>query len=75
MAEPGMSHHLPHFHAVYQGWSASFDIDSLAVLGGKLPTTQRRLVEAWAELHRQELLENWVLLHSGQPSFKIKPLI
>lgn len=34
----------------------------------------QRLVEAWAELHRAELLEDWTLLHSGQPPVKIDPL-
>ena len=42
--------------------------------GGDLPVPQRRLVEAWAELHRAELLVDWTLLHSGQPPVKIDPL-
>jgi len=73
--ERGSRHHLPHFHAVYQEFAATFSIDSLVVLGGHLPTPQRRLVEAWAEIHRAELVENWELLNSGQAAFKIEPLM
>ncbi|MFI5178369.1 MAG: DUF4160 domain-containing protein [Vicinamibacterales bacterium] len=43
-------------------------------LGGELATAQRRLVEAWVEIHRQELQQDWELLQSGQPPVKIDPL-
>ena len=73
--ERGGRHHVPHFHAEYQGLKASFAIDSLVILRGEFPTAQRRLVEAWAEIHRDELVNNWELLHSGRPGFKIEPLV
>jgi len=41
---------------------------------GSLPRKQMRLVEAWAELHQGELLENWERLQSGQFLYKITPL-
>jgi uncharacterized protein YbcC (UPF0753/DUF2309 family) len=41
---------------------------------GKLPRRQERFVEAWAELHQKELLENWERLQKGQPPVKIVPL-
>jgi hypothetical protein len=31
-------------------------------------------VEAWAEIHRAELQQDWDLLQSGQPPVKIEPL-
>jgi hypothetical protein len=73
-AEPDARHHRPHFHAVYQETAASFAIDTLEILGGDLPIPQRRLVEAWGELHRDELLADWDLLRSGKPPVKIEPL-
>jgi hypothetical protein len=73
-AEPGAPHHRPHFHAIYQHQAASFAIDTLELLGGALPVPQRRLVEAWAEIHRAELSHDWALLHSGQRPVKIDPL-
>jgi hypothetical protein len=35
---------------------------------------QQRLVEAWAELHQEELLADWQLLLQGQKAAPIKPL-
>jgi hypothetical protein len=72
--EAGGSHHRPHFHAYYQDQSAVFAIDTIECLGGSLPTTQRRLVEAWVEIHREELRQDWELLQSGRPPVKIDPL-
>jgi len=73
-AEPASQHHRPHLHAYYQEAAAIFAIDSIEIIGGELPRRQRRLVEAWAELHRDELLEDWERLQSGQPPFRIEPL-
>ena len=73
-AEEGQPHHRPHFHAYYQGDAAVFALDTVECLGGSLPTAQRRLVEAWAEIHREELQRDWDLLQSGQPAVKIEPL-
>ncbi len=51
-----------------------FAIDTIESLGGSLPKPQQRLVEAWAEIHRAELQDDWDLLQSGQPPVKIEPL-
>jgi hypothetical protein len=72
--EVGGSHHRPHFHAYYQEHAAVFAIDTIECLGGGLPVGQRRLVEAWAEIHRAELQTDWELLQSGRPPVKIDPL-
>ena len=72
--EGGMYHHLPHFYASYQGVGVSFRIDLLTSIDGELPKRQQRLVEAWDELHKQELSENWKLLLNGDAPRKIKPL-
>ena len=73
-AEVGAPHHRPHFHAAYQDAIATFALDPIECIGGTLPRTQQRLVEAWAEIHRGELLEDWRRLQSGQPPLKIEPL-
>ena len=72
--ERGGKHHLPHFHVYYQDEVACFTIKPIAMIRGQLPTRQRRLIEAWAELHTQELLDNWKLLQNDQMGFKIAPL-
>jgi hypothetical protein len=43
--ERGARHHTPHFHVYYQDMVASYSIDSLELLAGKLPKRQQRLVE------------------------------
>jgi len=55
-AEVGAPHHRPHFHAAYQDAIATFALDPIECIGGTLPRTQQRLVEAWAEIHHAELL-------------------
>jgi hypothetical protein len=72
--EVGAPHHRPHFHAAYQNAKGVFALDPVECIGGDLPRTQQRLVEAWAEIHLEELLQDWTLLQSGQPPIKIEPL-
>ncbi len=67
-------HHEPHFHAYYQRTVASYRIDMIQILAGELPIRQQCLVEAWAELHTQELLDNWQPLQNDQTPVKIAPL-
>ncbi len=72
--EIGAPHHRPHFHAAYQDAKAVFALDPIECIGGELPRTQQRLVEAWAEIHREELLQAWARLQSGRLPLKIEPL-
>jgi hypothetical protein len=67
-------HHPPHFHVYYQDSKAVIDINSLTLKEGNLPSKQTRLVLAWAELHKEELLANWALAQNGEHPFKIDPL-
>jgi len=70
---PG-EHNPPHFHAYYNEYKASFSIETLDVLSGELPRKQTRLVQAWAELHQDELWADWKLAMSGESLYKINPL-
>jgi hypothetical protein len=72
--EAGAQHHTPHFHAYYQEHVGVFSIDPVELIAGDLPRTQRRLVEAWAELHREELGADWERLQAGRPAVPIAPL-
>ncbi len=73
-AEPGAPHHRPHFHAYYQDAVGVYAVDTIELIGSALPRRQHRLVEAWAELHQEELLANWDRLQAGQPPERIDPL-
>lgn len=66
-------HHPPHFHAEYQGFKASFDMEG-EIINGEMPKKQSRLIRAWAELHKNELLANWELAIGEQPLYRIRPL-
>jgi len=67
-------HNLPHIHAEYQGEIAVFAIEDGTILDGSLPTSKRKLVEAWIEIHRDDLFADWHLAVAGETVFKIKGL-
>jgi hypothetical protein len=66
--------HRPHFHAYYQNKSAVYALDPIELISGELSPRERRLVEAWAELHSGELVENWSRIKAGETVLKIAPL-
>lgn len=72
--EKEVGHHRPHFHAIYSGEAAVFALDPIELIAGNIPTRQRRFVEAWAEFHLEELLEDWKLLQEGEMAKRIEPL-
>ena len=67
-------HNPPHFHVRYNKYKASIDIDSLAILEGKLPPKVLGLVVEWASMHQQELKQNWQLAREYSKMNKIEPL-
>lgn len=70
---PG-EHSPPHFHAYYVEHKATFCIETLELLHGELPRRQMRLVQAWAELHQEELKADWALAMNGEEPHPIPPL-
>ena len=50
------------------------DIRRGIVIAGYLPRRQLRLVLAWAELHADELMQNWELARAAQPLRSIQGL-
>ena len=67
-------HTPPHFHAEYNGDKALVDIINVKVNKGILPKRQLKLVLAWTEIHKDELMQNWELSRSHQKLNKIEPL-
>ncbi len=67
-------HAIPHIHARYAEHEASISIDEGEILAGSLPRKQLRLVQAWIELHRDELQADWELAIHGETPYKIAPL-
>ncbi len=67
-------HHRPHIHAKYQGQEAIVAIPDGEVLDGRIPNSKMKLLQAWIELHKDELVADWELTVSGQQPYKIDPL-
>lgn len=67
-------HHLPHIHVKYQDDEAVISIPDGNLIEGKFPSNKLKLVFAWVELHRDELMANWELAINGQTIFSIDPL-
>ena len=68
-------HGPPHFHAKYGDQRATFSINDLRLIEGKLPPRVVSLVLEWAFQHREELLENWKRAERKEDLHKIEPLV
>ena len=68
-------HNPPHFHAEYGNYKALIDIQNSCVLRGALPGRQLKLILAWCELHKDELMQNWELARDAKPLNHVAPLI
>jgi len=44
------------------------------ILAGNFPNDKLKLVTAWMEIHKDELMADWKLAVEGQPVFKIEAL-
>ena len=52
-------HHLPRIHVEYAEESAVLVIPSGDVLKGAIRSSRLKLVQAWIEIHQEELMANW----------------
>lgn len=53
---------------------ACFDIESGDIIVGDFPTREKRLVQGWIELQRDELNREWQTLKNGGAWFSIAGL-
>ena len=67
-------HNKPHIHVRYQGKKASISIEDGTVLAVKFPPKQLRMVLAWIDIHKDELMADWELAVTGEEPFRIAPL-
>ncbi len=68
-----IKHNKPHIHAFYNEYIATFDLNG-NIIEGKFPNGQRKLLQAWIEIHKEELKKLWDLFIQGKDGFKIEPL-
>jgi hypothetical protein len=67
-------HGLPHFHATYAGETVVVSIEARDVIAGAVSARALRLIQEWAELHRDELRLNWRRAREDAPLERIDPL-
>lgn len=67
-------HNLPHIHVRYQGNEVVVDIEFGNILAGTIPNKQLKMLQAWIEIHKEELILNWQLATNGEEPFRIAPL-
>ena len=54
-----MEHGIPHFHAIYGEFNGVFEIRTLKIIEGDLPSRAKKLVKEWATKYQKDLLEMW----------------
>jgi hypothetical protein len=67
-------HAPPHFHAFYGRHEAKVSIETGRIIGGTLPTAQRRLVLEWTMRYRDRLMEDWALVRAERAPERIPGL-
>lgn len=67
-------HHFPHIHAKCQDKEAVIRIPDGEIIEGELPQGKNKLVQAWLEIHKEELMADWDLASHGTNVFQIEPL-
>lgn len=67
-------HKMPHIHIEYAEFNAVVSIPDCTKLAGDFPSAKLKLVNAWIEIHKDELMADWKLAVSGQQVFKIDAL-
>lgn len=67
-------HNIPHIHVKYQGEEAVVAIPDGEILEVGIQKSRMKLVQAWIEIHRDELMADWELAVNGYEVFKIEPL-
>jgi hypothetical protein len=68
-------HMPPHFHAQYGENKILVDIQNATVIKGVFPSKQLKLVLAWCEIHRDELMINWENVLRHELLNRINPLV
>ena len=67
-------HKLPHIHVEYGEFNAVILIPDGDKIAGEFPKDKLKLVQAWVEIHKEELMADWKLALEGEPVFKIDAL-
>ena len=67
-------HHLPHIHIRYGEMEGIYEIPDGNLIEGSLPANKEKLVKAWIEIRKEDLMANWLLAVAGSKIFPVDPL-
>jgi hypothetical protein len=67
-------HKSPHIHVKYQENEAVVLIPDGTILEGSIPNSKMKLLQAWIEIHKDDLIADWELASTGRGVFPIDPL-
>ena len=73
MGNNSNDHLPPHFHAEYQEYEVTVEIENGGVTG-RMPRRALRLIWSWLDEHQEELEDNWARARNRQPLLDIAPL-
>lgn len=71
--EIGGHHNTPHIHVKYNEYTMSISLNG-EILDGKIPNKQLKLVQAWIEIHKEDLNAAWYTYNNDGEIIKIKGL-
>jgi hypothetical protein len=60
------AHNLPHFHAYYGEFEATFKLDGTLIIG-KMPRTAKKLIRIWALENYDLIVYTWELAMNKKP--------
>ena len=52
-------HGVPHFHAIYGEFNGVFNVATLEMIEGDMPTRAAKMVKDWAKKYNKDLMEMW----------------
>jgi hypothetical protein len=64
-------HGIAHLHAIKGDYEATFEIESGALMEGKMPSRAKKMIQAWIAQRRAALMENWRRGRNGLPFERI----
>lgn len=67
-------HNAPHIHVKYKDEEVVINIITSEIIKGSIVGNKLKLVMAWIEIHRDELIADWSLAIRWEELFKIDPL-
>ena len=67
-------HKKPHLHVKYQNQESVVSIPEGELLEGKMKANKLKLVQAWIEIHKEDLMADWELAVNGEHPFPVEPL-